>query len=243
MIDVALNRPPGTMSLIRLSKILSQSGVASRRHAERFIREGRVWLNGKLVEQMGVKADPAVDDIRVDGRRLSPPKVHQYYAYYKPRGVVVTKSDELGRRGIFNLLKLPPAVNAVGRLDKDSEGLLLLSDDGNFLQEFTHPSFQVPKVYHAQISRALKASEKKQLTEGMKFPEKKVRVQWVQTLKRSGGIWVALELREGVKREIRRMLEALGIDVLRLIRVQQGSVKLGKMKPGDLRPLKFRPMA
>jgi pseudouridine synthase len=225
----------------RLSKILSQAGIASRRNAEQLIQDGRVKVNGKVVEQMGVKADPAVDKIEVDGRLLKAPKSHHYYAYYKPRGIVVSKRDELGRKGIFNLLKLPPAVNAVGRLDKDSEGLLLLSDDGDFIQQFTHPSFQVPKVYHVEISRALKTTEKKLLLQGMKFPEKLVRLQWIHPLNRPQGIWVALELREGVKREIRRMFEALGIEVLRLIRVQQGPVKLGNMKPGELRLLKFRP--
>jgi len=230
------------MTSIRLSKILSQAGVASRRHAEAFILDGRVKVNGAVVNQMGTKADPAVDEITVDGRRLARPKQRNYYlAYYKPRGVVVTKRDELGRRGIFDELELPPEVNAVGRLDKESEGLLLLSDDGDFIQQFTHPSFQVAKVYHVCIPRPLTEKEQNRLTEGMQFPEKKVRVQWIRPVKKAGGVWLALELREGVKREIRRMFEALMIPVHRLIRVQQGSVKLGNMKPGELRLLKSRP--
>lgn len=230
------------MTPIRLSKILSNAGVASRRHAEAFIREGRVKVNGQVVTQMGSKADPAIDEIQVDGRRLArPKKTYHYLAYYKPRGVVVTKRDELGRRGIFDDLALPPAVNAVGRLDKESEGLLLLSDDGDFIQEFTHPSFQVPKVYHVCIARPLTEKEQNRLTEGMEFPEKKVRAQWVKPVKKPGGVWLAIELREGVKREIRRMFEALMIPMHRLIRVQQGSVKLGNMEPGELRLLKSRP--
>jgi 23S rRNA pseudouridine2605 synthase len=230
--------------VIRLSKILSQAGIASRRNAELLIHEGRVKVNGLVVREQGTKADPEVDEIHVDGRCLPRPKEgHHYLAYYKPRGVVVTKQDELGRRGIFDELELPPAVNAVGRLDKESEGLLLLSDDGNFIQEFTHPSFQIPKVYHVCIARPLTEKEQNRLTEGMEFPEKKVRAQWVRPVKKPGGIWVAMELREGVKREIRRMFDALMVEVHRLIRVQQGSVKLGNMKPGELRLLKSRPRA
>lgn len=227
--------------MIRISKILAQAGIASRRKAEALIASGRVSLNGRIVTAQGTQADPARDELRVDGRPIQPAKPHHYFAYYKPRGLLVTKSDELGRKGIFQTLRLPPQVNSVGRLDKDSEGLLLLSDDGAFIQEYTHPSFEIPKVYRVQISRPLNREEGKRLIKGIPLREKTVRVRWVRPLKKTPGHWVTLELREGVKREIRRMLEALGIRVLRLIRIQHGSVRLGSLKPGGLMRLKNRP--
>jgi len=225
----------------RLQKILSRAGIASRRKAEAFILAGKIEINGKVVKELGTRADPQRDRIRLEGRPLVLPKKFQYYAYCKPRGVVVSKKDELGRKGIFDLLKLPKAVNAVGRLDKDSEGLLLLSDDGDFIQQYTHPSYEVPKVYQVQINRLLTQAELIKLTQGINFKSKTFCVSRAKKLIKKTGNWLELELREGHKREIRIMLETLGVKVLRLTRIQHGVVKLGSMKMGQLKRLKQRP--
>lgn len=225
------------MTKERLQKILSKAGIASRRKAEELIAQGKVRVNDRVVQDLGSKADPRTDKIAVDGKVIRLQKRHQYFAYHKPRGVLVTKRDELGRKGIFDKLQLPPQVNAVGRLDKDSEGLLLLSDDGAFIQAYTHPSYQVPKVYRVEISRPLKVSEKERLLKGVKLGEKEVRAHRIRKITRENGEWLEIELREGIKREIRRMMELFEIKVRRLIRVRHGKVSLGDLKAGRIRKI------
>ncbi|MFO1463597.1 MAG: pseudouridine synthase [bacterium] len=218
----------------RLQKILSRAGVSSRRSAEALILAGRVRVNGKVVRELGAKADPAKDAIQVDGQALRLASPHHYYAYYKPRGVVVTKRDDFGRKTVFDQLRLPKAVNAVGRLDKESEGLLLLTDDGEFLQRYTHPSFEVRKVYEVQVDRLPTQAERERMREGIRLEEKEVHAFSVRSLRRGEGHWLEIVLGEGIKREIRRMLETFGIQVKRLIRVKHGEVELGALKPGQI---------
>jgi len=221
----------------RLQKILSRAGISSRRSAEEIILAGRVRINGEVVKQLGAKADATKDQILVDGKPIHRPQTHQYYAYHKPRGVVVTKRDDFGRTTVFDLLKLPKAVNSVGRLDKESEGLLLLTDDGELLQRYTHPSFEVRKVYHVQVSRLPTADEKRKMREGIALEEKEVRAFSVKPLPMKEEPWIEVVLGEGIKREIRRMLEVFGIKVRRLIRVKHGEVELGPLKSGQIIPL------
>lgn len=235
------------MSQERLQKLLSRAGVASRRAAENLIVQGRVKVNGKTVAELGVKADPALDEITVSGQKIifSSEQEKLYYAYYKPVGLVVTKQDELGRKGIFAELHLPNSVNAVGRLDKDSEGLLLLSNDGDFIYHYTHPSFEVSKVYQVKISRPLTYQERETLrsgiiSEGKKlkaFSVKKILFSKVAYSHQNQGYWIEIELREGQKREIRRMMHHFEIRVLRLIRIRHGKYSLGEMRPGELKKL------
>jgi 23S rRNA pseudouridine2605 synthase len=218
----------------RLQKILSRAGIASRRHAEELILSGKVQVNNRVVRELGSKADVQTDTITVEGKPLHPQQSYHYYAYYKPRGVLVSKKDKLGRKTIFDLLKLPSEVNSVGRLDKDSEGLLLLTDDGDLLQKFTHPSFEVSKIYHVQISRKMQHEEKKRLLQGVLLEGKRVHAVRIRALPQVEGFWIEMELREGIKREIRRMLELFEIRVIRLIRIQHGSVTLGSLQPGEI---------
>lgn len=225
----------------RLQKFLSRAGIASRRHAEELIATGKVEVNGKVTTQMGVKIDPAQDKVRVAGKAVHLDKDFHYYAYYKPRGIVVTKQDELGRKGIFAQLKLPPAVNAVGRLDKESEGLLLLTDDGDFLHRFTHPSFGVAKVYHVEVNRLPDRNERELLKRGIPLEGKLAKVTRIKPIKKDSGHWLELELREGMKREIRYLLEAFRIKVRTLVRVRHGGVKVEDLAPGKLRKLNSRP--
>lgn len=229
------------MPLERLQKILSRAGISSRRQAESLILAAKVSVNGVVVSTLGAKADPERDKIEVNGKRLSFSPRYHYYAYYKPRGLIVSKRDDWGNRTVFDELKLPSAVNAVGRLDQDSEGLLLLSDDGEFLQRYTHPSFQISKVYHVQVTRALSEAEKVKFLKGIALEEKVVRAEKIKTFTNDGMLWIEIELKEGVKREIRRMLSSLAIQVKRLIRVRHGSVTLDGLSPGDCIQLKRKP--
>jgi len=221
----------------RLQKILSRAGISSRRQAETLILAGRVKVNGRVVRELGTQADLERDAILDDGRPIRRPQSHHYYAYYKPRGVVVTKRDDFGRKTVFDLLRLPKAVNAVGRLDKDSEGLLLLSDDGEFVQRYTHPSFEIRKVYHVQVSRLPTSEQKRRLEAGIRLEEKEVHAFEVRALPTRGPDWLEIVLGEGIKREIRRMLATFDIEVRRLIRVRHGDVELGSLRPGQRIPL------
>lgn len=229
------------MPIERLQKILSRAGISSRRRAEALILDGQVAVDGKIVRELGTKADPAVNRITVGGKALAASESFSYYAYYKPRGVIVSKRDDWGNATVFSVLKLPPAVNAVGRLDKDSEGLLLLTDDGDFLMRYTHPSFDVSKVYHVWLTRPLEAGELQRLRTGVPLEEKIVRAARVRAWKEGPEPWLEIELKEGLKREIRRMLAFVGVKVKRLIRVRHGSVELGDMRPGKLKALPKRP--
>jgi len=225
----------------RLQKILSRAGISSRRQAENLIEAGKVSVNGAVVLKLGSKADPEVDKIIISGKPIQLSSQFHYYVYYKPRGLLVSKRDDWGGKTVFDALKLPPEVNAVGRLDKDSEGLLLLTDDGDFLQSYTHPSFQIPKIYHVQITRPLTEQEVGKMLKGIELEEKVVKAFRVVPVKKKAGIWVEMELREGVKREIRRMLSSLRVGVLRLIRVQHGTLRLGSLRPGEIRELPKKP--
>jgi pseudouridine synthase len=231
------------MPLERLQKVLSRAGLFSRRHAEAAILSGRVKVNHQIIQQLGEKVDPITDLIEVDGVPIPIKKTFHYYKYYKPRGLVVSKRDELGRETIYSELGLPPEVNSVGRLDKDSEGLLLLTDDGELIQKYTHPSFQIPKIYHVLLSRAVSPQEKDQLLKGVEVEQKKVRAFKIKKIFPNAwgynrGNWIEIEIREGIKREIRRMFQYFGNRVLRLIRIQHGKIKLGTMKSGQVVPLK-----
>jgi len=137
---------------IRLQKILSQAGIASRRAAEKLIEEGRVSVNGRTVREMGVKADPAADDIKVDGRRLRQPERHRYILLNKPAGVVTTRSDPQRRRTVIDLVGVREYVYPVGRLDYDTEGLLLLTNDGELAAKLTHPRHEVERTYEAHVA-------------------------------------------------------------------------------------------
>ncbi|MCB1215291.1 MAG: rRNA pseudouridine synthase [Deltaproteobacteria bacterium] len=249
------------MVLCRLQKILSRAGLASRREAEKLIQEGRVLVNDKVVRDLGFKADLEKDKIFLGDQLVEVSSVYHYYLYYKPRGLVVSKKDELGREGIFDRLKLPPEMNAVGRLDKDSEGLLLLSNDGDFVYRYTHPKFEVPKVYQVKISRDLQIKERDQLLKGLILdgrPAPLRRVKKIKAPKFESKVstiagassrvlqkqkidhWIELELIEGRNREIRRLMELLGIEVMRLIRVKHGDFSLKAMKPGDLKEVTIK---
>lgn len=231
------------MSAERLQKILAAAGVASRRAAERLIAEGRVSVNGAVVQILGTKADPATDDIRVDGRRLKPPVERRYVLLNKPAGVVSTRSDPQGRPTVVQLVGATSEyLFPVGRLDYDSEGLLLLTNDGDLAARLTHPRYGVEKVYHAVVTgrpddQAISRLERGVILDGRRTAPARVRL--VKRFTRQGREEALLEvvLHEGRNRQVRRMCEVVGHPVERLTRVRFGPIGDVRLRPGEWRAL------
>lgn len=223
----------------RLQKIISAAGIASRRHAEEMITAGRVSVNGVVIKELGVKADSAKDVIRVDGNIIFAEKTNLYIALNKPAGYVTTLSDPQKRPTIVDLLSdVPERVYPVGRLDYDSAGLLLLTNDGDFAQKIQHPRFQIPKVYRVKIQGRLTKEEFKKLNEGISLPDGVFRPEQLRLGKfNERSCWLQLTLREGKNRIIRRGFEALGRRVSRLQRQSIGPVSIGSLKEGSWRNL------
>jgi 23S rRNA pseudouridine2605 synthase len=224
----------------RLQKILSEAGVASRREAEGIIRAGRVRVNGVVVTALGTKADPERDRITVDESPLRTIGKKVYYLFHKPENVMVTRRDPQGRPTIFDFLKgIPERVNYVGRLDFNSEGLLFLTNDGELHARLIHPRHEVPKIYQVKISGRLTAEELKRLIAGIDIGGYVTQSCEAKIFKENPhNCWVEIRLTEGKNRQVRRMIEALDHQVLRLVRVGIGPLKLVEIKKGEWRPLK-----
>ncbi len=223
----------------RLQKILSQAGVASRRAGEQLMLDGRVTVNGLTIRELGAKADPARDDIRVDGRRVRIAERHRYVLLHKPRGYVTTRSDPQRRPTVVDLLAgIRDYVYPVGRLDFDSEGLLLLTNDGDLAARLTHPRHAVPRVYEASVVGIPDARDVKRLAQGIVVDGRRTQPALVRVL-RAGNDDAVMEItvREGRNRQVRRMCEAIGHPVTRLARVAIGPLRDTRLKPGQWREL------
>ncbi|WP_192831007.1 MULTISPECIES: pseudouridine synthase [unclassified Mycobacterium] len=227
---------------VRLQKVLSQAGVASRRVAERMIRDGRVEVDGRVVTELGTRVDPASAVIRVDGARVTVDDTRVYLALNKPRGVHSTMSDDRGRPCIGDYVEHRVRGDAklfhVGRLDADTEGLMLLTNDGELAHRLMHPSYQVPKTYIATVVGAIPRGLGKKLREGVELDDGPANVDdfaVVDTV--PGKSLVRVTLHEGRKRIVRRMLAAVGFPVQELVRTDIGSVALGEQRPGSIRAL------
>ena len=223
----------------RLQKILATAGVGSRRACEELIAAGRVTVDGRRAS-LGDRADPATAIIFVDGERIVTNRDMLYLALHKPRGIVSTMADERGRPGIADLLgpTMPRRVYHVGRLDTDSEGLLLLTNDGDLAHRLTHPSYGVPKTYLAEVPGPLPRAIGRTLRQGVELEDGPARAdafRLVDATPRTA--LVEITLHEGRNRIVRRMLEAVGHPVSRLIRTKVGPVSLGDLKPGRWRRL------
>ena len=224
--------------MVRIQKLLADAGVASRRASEQIILDGRVSVNGAPVRLLGSKVDPERDKITVDGK---PIKVQRklYLALHKPRGCVCSKKDELQRRTIYELLpKEWQGVYSVGRLDFSSEGLLFLTNDGEFALRLTHPRYGVRKRYVATIEGRVDAAMLEQFTRGIYHEGERLKAEraWLVREGKSESV-VELELAEGKNREVRRLFESRGLKVRRLVRTQIGKIKIGELKPGRWRTL------
>jgi len=232
------------MPLERAQKIIAQSGLMSRRKAEEAIAEGRVALNGVVFTQMGQTLDPERDVLTVDGQKIELKLQKRTFLFYKPRGIVTTKSDELGRKTVMDFFQDVPGVNPVGRLDVDSEGLLLLSEDGDLLLKLTHPRYGVQKVYEVDVTPALIGAAESPFSGALvKTPNLRATLMTGVALEDGPGKFDAIvELKpgtyrvtvsEGRNRFIRRMFQAVGLSVSRLKRLSMGEYQLGDLKPGE----------
>jgi len=228
------------MAGIRLNKYLSRAGVASRRQADRLISEGRVRVNGKVVRRLGAKADAGKDEITVDGKKVAPKETPVYVLMNKPPGYLVTMKDPLRRPTVFRLL--PSSLGRifpVGRLDFDSEGLLLLTNDGEMAHRLMHPRYGIKKVYKVRVRGLPGTGERRLLEKGLFLDGKKTAPTRVSVLgSNSRSAAIRIELAEGRKREVKRMFEAVGHPVLRLKRLQFGGLKVGNLKRGQWRHLR-----
>lgn len=222
----------------RLQKIIAEAGIASRRKAEEMISEGRVTVNGQ-VAQIGMKADPAADHIKVDGKLLIRPENKVYLVLNKPRGVVTSLSDPQGRPVVKDFLRgVKQRVFPVGRLDYDSEGMLLLTNDGDFSQAILHPSKKIPKTYHVKVKGVLDQSAVDKLRRGIRLDRTVTAPAQIKQLRKTEhNAWIEMTIYEGKKRQIRRMIERVGHSVLRLIRVRIDGLEMGRIKPGAFRYL------
>jgi pseudouridine synthase len=224
--------------LERLQKFLARAGVASRRQSEELIREGRVTVNGRVVTQLGTKIDPSGDQVRVDGRLIRLAEEHVYIVLNKPRGVLSTMQDTRGRRALGDLVPVPARLYPVGRLDAASEGLILLTDDGDLANLLTHPRYGHDKEYRIVVNGRLSDETLESWRQGLVLDGKKTAPARVEVLgTRKDTTLLRVIMREGRKRQIRRVAETLGHPVLELTRTRLGPLDLGLLDVGQWRYL------
>lgn len=227
----------------RLNKFLAHAGVCSRREADRMIVEGRVRVNGRVVQELGLKIDGSRDRIVADGRTVKAEAEGPFFVLlYKPAGPVVSVKDPFGRPTVMGLLpKLPARVYPVGRLDAETDGVLLLTNDGETAHRLAHPRYEIPKIYEALVEGQTAEEELDTLRRGLFLEGRRTAPARVRVLRRSSH-WtlVGLEIHEGRKREIRKLFEAVGHRVTKLRRVEFAGLTLEGLKPGQWRFLKNR---
>jgi len=229
----------GDVEGVRLQKVLAQAGVGSRRRCEELMATGRVEVNGEVVTQMGVRVDPLADVVRVDGRRIPPPSDHVYLVLNKPRGVVSSMADEQGRRDLTEFVAgREERLFHVGRLDTDTSGLLLLTNDGDLAHRLAHPSFEITKTYVALVEGAVGDGVGRSLRTGVDLDDGPASVdRFVVKDRGRGRSLVELDLHMGRNRIVRRLLDAVGHPVVELTRTSFGPVRLGGLSVGRSREL------
>ncbi|MBV8552747.1 MAG: rRNA pseudouridine synthase [Acidobacteriaceae bacterium] len=222
----------------RLQKILANAGVASRRKAEELILAGRVSVNGKTITELGSKADVAIDKVKVDGRVLTAPKHHLYVALNKPKNVVTTVRDPEGRETVMSFFKgLHERIYPVGRLDYASEGLLLLTNDGDFANRLMSPASHVTKTYLAKVNGPLTLDQEEQFRRGIPMHGRRTAPAGLKLIRKGENPWYEVRLVEGRQNQIRIMFKHFGRLVEKLKRVKIGFLELGDLKPGAYRTL------
>jgi 23S rRNA pseudouridine2605 synthase len=230
---------PDGGQLVRLQKVLAAAGIGSRRACEALIEQGRVEVDGKRVREQGVRVDPRTAVIRVDGERVPTAPDTAVYAFNKPRGVVSTMSDEEGRPCVGDWLAgRTDRLFHVGRLDIDTEGLLILTNDGELANRLSHPSHEVDKTYVATVRGQLPTTALRELRAGVELDDGPARVDTVRIVQKlPDRTMVELVIHEGRNRIVRRMLDAVGYPVTDLVRTQVGPVHLGQQRPGVVRAI------
>lgn len=227
-----------TDAKVRLQKYMAEAGIASRRKSEELIAAGKVRVNGKVAE-IGDKINPRTDKVTVSGKKVVKSKKQVYIMLHKPRGFITTMHDEMDRKCVAELIAdVPERVYPVGRLDRESEGLLLLTNDGEFANALTHPSKHVPKTYRVTVRPDVTKEQLAAFENGIEIDGKMTLPAEVRVLdKQEGRVVLEVVIYEGRNRQIRKMCEALGLEVARLKRTKIGSLKLGMLKPGEYRYL------
>jgi len=227
-----------TFTMLRLNKFLAHAGVGSRRHSDDLIAAGRVKINGAIVRDLGTRVNPDSDQVAVDDHPVRAER-HVYWAVNKPRGYLCTNHDPAARPLALDLVPhVDQRVYTVGRLDEDSEGLLLLTNDGDLAQQLMHPRYGVEKTYEVQVAGSPSPADLRQLTTGVWLAEGRVKAKFVKRFKRQGdSTWLKIVLAEGKNREVRRMLAKLNHKVMRLRRVAIGPVRLDRLPKGKSRKL------
>ena len=224
------------MELMRLQKFLSAAGFSSRRQGEEYIKDGRVKVNSIIVTELGTKVDPETDRVEVDGTMLSLKQKLVYIALNKPREYV-TSCDQADTKIVLDLIDIPQRVYPIGRLDKDSTGLLLLTNDGRLHHRLSHPSFDHEKEYEVSVAKPIPSGTLKRLSKGLPLMGRKTRPA---TVERISSRKFRIVLLEGRNRQIRRMVRKVGNQVTRLHRIRVSNIKIGDLKPGSWRHLTSR---
>lgn len=223
---------------VRLQKVLANAGVASRRVCEDLIVKGRVRVDGKVIRELGTRINPDGARVEVDGRpiQLDPDRV--YFAFHKPKGVVSSMADELGRKDLSHFFNGIDRVFNVGRLDTDTTGILLMTNDGELANQLAHPSFGVEKLYAAKVQGAIQRADLQKLLEGVRLEDGIVKADTARILDQNQEFsLVELSLHSGQNRVVRRMFDAVGHPVMELTRKSFGTLRLGSLKPGAIREL------
>lgn len=228
------------MSGTRLNKYIASSGICSRRKADELIESGAVLVNGKKVSELGYSVQPK-DKVFVNGKLIHPVK-HEYYRFYKPAGYITTMDDEKGRKTIYDLL--PESLHSlkpVGRLDKDSTGLLILTNDGDLINALTHPSVKVPKLYRVSVNGKISQNDIDAMYKGIELEPGKIAYAQVDVLEIDNNTTIMeVLLYQGLNRQIRRMFENRGFEVISLKRIQHATLNLDGLKRGEFKPIKPR---
>lgn len=224
---------------LRLQKVLAQAGVASRRRCETLMAEGLVEVDGEVITQLGARVDPEAAVIRVDGVRIPVAQRHVYLVAHKPRGVVSTMKDDEGRRDLTSLLGArEERLFHVGRLDTDTDGLIVLTNDGEFAHRLAHPSYELQKTYVAQVEGVMKARARRDVLVGVELEDGPVKADAFRVMSTQGGRSVVeLVIHEGRNHIVRRLLARVGHPVLRLSRTAIGPIRIGSLKSGAVREL------
>lgn len=227
---------------VRLQKLIAGTGVASRRKAEEMIAAGRVTVNGKVVTELGTKVDPARDHVKVDGKHISAAQPFVYLMLNKPKNVMSTLDDPGGRTTVKDYLHgVSVRVFPVGRLDFDSEGLMLLTNNGDLAQALLHPRYHVPKTYLIKVKGVLTDDEIRRLEQGVKLEDGMTSPASVKKVRKvEANSWLEITIREGRKHQVKRMLESVGHPVIKLMRIRMGPLSLGALEPGEFRFLTDR---
>lgn len=226
--------------LVRLNKFLADHGIASRRKADEMIDEGLVQINGRKVFELGLKINPETDQVKVKGKLIVSKPELVYFVFNKPKNVVTSTTDPQGRPTVIDYFsKVKKRIYPVGRLDWDTEGLLLITNDGDFANEIASPASNIPKTYHAKLDGIPTDAKLEKLTNGVSIIGGKVRATRIKRLKKGTDKkeWIEITITEGKNRQVRKMFEKIGFDVVKLRRIAIGDLKLGNLKPGDYRPL------